>query len=104
MGPEFNVNERFSNLISIFWIVFMYSSGLPFLYLVLFVTLLIIYMIDKSLIFKFYRRKNVFGQQKGILLHFVVMLKFGIFLHLLTGSLMFANSNIFEADSDFDQV
>jgi hypothetical protein len=71
----------------------MYSSGMPFTYVILFVTLILIFYIDKYLIFSFYKRSKVISDKA--LLHFVLMLKAGIILHIFTGSLMFMNRDIF---------
>lgn len=94
------MQERFSNLISVYWIVYMYSSGLPVVYIILAVTLIIIYYTDKYLVFNFNKRSTILSDKALFL--FVRMLKFGILLHIVTGSLMFMNKNIFEGNDSFD--
>jgi len=80
----------------------MYSSGLPVLYIILAVTLSIIYVVDKFLILNFHKRTKVVGDRA--LYHFVEMLKVGILLHIITGSLMFMNKNIFDEDKSFNKI
>lgn len=80
----------------------MYSSGLPVVYLILVITLIIIYYTDKYLVLNFNKRTKILSAKALEL--FVRMLKFGVLLHIVTGSLMFMNKNMFEEDESFDQL
>ena len=46
-GDEFLIEVRYAQFLSAFLITMMFSSGMPGLYLVMFIQLLIIYWIDK---------------------------------------------------------
>lgn len=48
-GIEFPMDSRYSSLLVTFWMTFMYSSGMPILYLIAFISLFITYWIDKFL-------------------------------------------------------
>ena len=49
MGPEFPVEDRYSQVLALIWITFMFSAGLPLLYPIAMVTLFIMYWVDKVL-------------------------------------------------------
>ena len=72
----------------------MYSSGIPLVYLVLLASLIVTYFTDKWLILNYNKRAKSLTSKS--LLMFVNMLKFGIFLHLIVGGLMFMNDNMFD--------
>jgi hypothetical protein len=49
MGPEFLIEIRYSQIISSFYIIMIYSAGLPFLYLLAMVQTFVLYWVDKFL-------------------------------------------------------
>ena len=71
----------------------MYSSGLPVFYIILLFNLGLMYISDKYMILNFNKRSKILS--KSTLLTFIKMMKFGIFLHLIFGSVMFMNKNMF---------
>ena len=46
-GPEFYIDYRYSQILTIIYICLMFSSGMPILYLVTFVHLSVMFWIDK---------------------------------------------------------
>ena len=52
-GDEFFIDYRYSQILTIIFICFMYSSGMPILYFITVIHLIVIYWIDKYLIFRF---------------------------------------------------
>ncbi len=49
MGPEFTLDSRYAQTLTLIFTIFMYSSGLPILYMIGFVYFLFTYWIDKIL-------------------------------------------------------
>lgn len=49
MGPDFLIEIRYSQIISSFYIIMIYSAGLPFLYLLAMVQTFVLYWVDKFL-------------------------------------------------------
>ena len=47
--PEFNFGTRYAHVVANIWITMTYSSGMPFVYIIQFFSLLITYWIDKYL-------------------------------------------------------
>ena len=47
--PEFNFGTRYASIVSNIWITFTYSAGIPLLYIIQFVNLIITYWVDKFL-------------------------------------------------------
>lgn len=53
-GPKFNMHVRLAQILSTVLIVLTYSSSIPVLYFIAFLTFLIMYWVDKYLIFTYY--------------------------------------------------
>ena len=49
MGPEFTLDSRYAQTLTVIFTIFMYSSGLPILYMIGFVYFLFTYWVDKIL-------------------------------------------------------
>lgn len=59
-GPEFILQVRFAQFLSIIFVTMTYSSGLPILYLMSVLSMVCTYWIDKILLLKFYRLTDGF--------------------------------------------
>ncbi len=47
MGPQFDIDFRYSQILNVIFISMMYSSGLPILYAAVLINFIILYWIDK---------------------------------------------------------
>lgn len=74
----------------------MYSSGIPILYPLAFVFYVIVYWVYKCLLLKFYRTTSNFNER--LVLESISLIKYGIYLHMLLGVVMFSNSNILSSE------
>lgn len=91
-GNRFEIESRYASLLFVLGVTFLYSSGMPILYPIAAAFFFVGYWIDKMLLLKFYRKpihydghlsKKTLGWHKFILL-----------MHVLGGTLMYANSSI----------
>jgi len=55
-GPEFNLQMRLGQVMTIIFVTLTYSSGLPVLYFVNFLVFLAFYWTDKYMLLRFYRK------------------------------------------------
>ena len=55
LGPKFVMEIRYANMLYVIYVTFMYSSGMPFLYVIAFITLFLSYWVDKYMFLNFYR-------------------------------------------------
>ena len=54
-GPEFSLDARLAQIVAFTWVTFMYSAGLPILFMITAGNFFIIYWIDKWLLLRFYK-------------------------------------------------
>lgn len=62
-GPEFHLDARLAQIIAVTWTTFMYSPGLPILFIIAAINFFFIYWIDKWLILRFYRTPKNYDEQ-----------------------------------------
>lgn len=81
----------------------MYSSGLPILYPFATAFYMVLYWVYKGLLIKYYARTTKFD--KNLPIKSINFVKFGVFIHLVIGCVMFSNQTYFpakERDEDED--
>ena len=93
MGPEFLIEVRYSQIVSSFYILLLYSSGLPLLYFVGFVSFWLMYWIDKYLFVAFYKTPPRYGVELNEIAR--NMMQYGLVGHFILGFFMYSNSQIF---------
>lgn len=59
-GPEFLFEYRYSNLLKVLAVVFLYSYGIPILYFLAAIYFILTYWVDKVLILRYYKRPIMF--------------------------------------------
>lgn len=92
VGPEFRLDTRLAQIIAIVWVTFMYSSGLPIMFLIALVNFSIIYWIDKYLLLRFYKTPKNYSD---VSIKFTISeMKWGIIFHFIFGALMYSNERI----------
>ena len=95
-GPEFILQLRLAQVLSMMFVTMTYSSVLPILYLVSFLSLLITYWTDKFLILRYFRSQNQFT---GDLSKKVVeIIPLAAVSHFIFGLQMFSNKSILHSE------
>jgi len=92
-GPEFSIASRYAVLIAMIFIIMMYSTAIPLLYALGFVTCILSYWVDKILFLRLYKIPPRYG------LHLAegsqMVIEWSILLHMITGLYMISNPEIF---------
>jgi hypothetical protein len=92
IGAEFLMEFRYSSILYIIWITFMYSSGLPILYFVAFLSFFATYWVDKLLLFRYYRMPPNYSM--GLSNSSIQIMKMSIVLHFFFGFFMYSYAPI----------
>jgi hypothetical protein len=87
-------------VISSFYVIMMFSAGMPLLYLVFFFELLIKYWVDKIWFLRLNRTPPRYGQELTDSAR--SKLYFGVILHLLIGFFMYSNPDLFSDNRLFE--
>ena len=79
-------------MVAFIWVTFMYSSGLPVLFLITACNFLIIYWIDKILLLRFYRTPKNYDET---CINFSLNeMRFSFLFHFIIGAVVFSNNKI----------
>lgn len=86
-GSDFMLEDRYSNLLTVLSVTFLYSGGMPILYMVATLFFFFTYWMDKCLLFRCYRRPVSFDNYlaKKTLEYF----KYFLMLHIIGFLLMY---------------
>lgn len=87
-GPEFILQVRFAQFLCTIFVTMTYSSGLPGLYAISFVSLVCTYWIDKLLLLRFYRLTDGYSQHLSS--RIVKLAPLAILIHSLFGFMIFS--------------
>lgn len=55
IGPIFDLDRRYSAILNVIYITLMFSTGLPFLYIIAFISFFLMYWVDKILLLRCYK-------------------------------------------------
>jgi hypothetical protein len=91
-GEEIYSHYVYASVYSYLWVVLMYSTGLPVLYVCAFFFFMIFYWAYKWLLLKYYKRTEKFNQRLPI--QATTNIPVGLVIHLCFGSLMISNSQM----------
>lgn len=94
-GPEFILQIRYSQILAQIFITMSFSSGLPILYLITFVSLVISFWVDKYLMLRFFRKQNQFTGDLSR--SFVNLLPWAVVPHVLYGFFIYSHPRILES-------
>ena len=94
IGPEIKGAKAFARMMSTLFIIMVYSSGMPIIYLVGMFWFTMMYMINKLLILKYYQTTMTFT--RIIPEYSVILLKTGIICHIFCAGFMLTNPLPFE--------
>jgi hypothetical protein len=92
MGCEFYLDCRLAQIVACTLVTFMFSSGMPILYLVMILNFSFTYWVDKTLLLRFYRIPINFDNTA--IKFSLMMMKFAIVFHYVIGYQMMSNKDI----------
>lgn len=87
-GPEFILQVRFAQFLCTIFVTMTYSSGVPGLYAISFLSLVCTYWIDKLLLLRFYRLTDGYSQHLSS--RIVKLAPLAILIHSLFGFMIFS--------------
>ena len=93
IGPEFSIGSRYAQILSSIFVVLIYSSGMPILYICCFLFFLITFWVDKWMILRFYRTPPHTDLYISKLFNQIILL--GIIVHFCVGLWIYGNKQIF---------
>ena len=92
------MDSRLAQIIAFMWVSFMFSSGLPQLFMVSLINFTLMYWIDKYLILRFYKTPKNYDEKT--ILFTIDQLKYCFLFHLPIAFFMITNTNILPAYDD----
>ena len=95
-GPEFVLQIRYAQLLTMIFFVFTFSSAIPYLYAVLWVIFLFTYLVDKCLLLRFYRLTP--GHTKRMSQGVLSLLPWAVVLHFLFGLVAYSNPLLLKSE------
>jgi len=89
-GPEFLIEIRYSQILTTFFIIMIYSSGMPLLYFISMLQYIATYWVDKYLFLRLYRTPPRYGMEMSDVVRRIMVI--GVFIHFAIGFYMYSNS------------
>jgi hypothetical protein len=103
LGPEFPIAIRYAQLLNLFFMTFVYSAGMPIMYLMGAVGFFVTYWVDKAVFIRLYRTPPDYDISIGT--DATRLLPYALLLHLLIAGWVYGNKEIFISKDYFaDQV
>ena len=95
LGGIFKGEKAYSRMMSILMVCLTYSSGMPIIYFVGFMYFTITFLVNKTMLFKYYQKTNTLSR---VIPNFSVkFLNIAILIHMFFACIMFTNPDMFEA-------
>lgn len=91
-GPDPGMDIKYASMLTVIYVVMLYGSGIPILYLIAAFYFLVTYWVDKQLVLNHYRKAEMYDENLAI--QTLSWYKYAILLHLIGGILMYSNANI----------
>lgn len=98
LGSVFQIENRYSVLISMFFIILMYSTTVPILYVYGAILCFVQYWMDKYLFLRHYRKPPNYGL--GLARYARQTIEWALLIHLLMGLYMMSDPEIFPVYHD----
>ena len=93
LGPDFRLSIRYAQILAMMFLVLMYSSGLPIMYPIMFISLLVTYTMDKFMFLKICRRPPAYTTRFGE--WSIYMLENAVLLHVIVAVWTFTSPRLF---------
>lgn len=101
-GPNFYISNSLSQIMTTVFANYMYSSGMPFLNVICFITLILSYWCNKYLLLRYYRRPPQYTDNINSIL--VRYLPCAVLLHSVIGLYAYGSAEIFPTGYTFSTV
>ena len=101
-GKEFKGEKAYSRMMSTLFVLLMYSSGMPILYLIGTVFYLVTYWVNKFLLINYYKKSTTLT--RTIPLFAMDFMKYSLFMHSIVSLLMLTNPVAFKTKNRFKTV
>ena len=102
LGPPFLMSVRYAEILSSIFVIFMYSAGMPILYLIGCAQMFVAYWVDKFLFLRRYRNPPRFDEKIGR--RASGLIPYAVILHLVMALWMYGNDAIFVSDQIFKDL
>jgi hypothetical protein len=96
-GPKFLLHIRYAQILSTIFVTMTYSSGLPMLYFISFISFLVTYWTDKFLVLRYFSKTE--GLNKDLSKAVVSWLPLSLVLHSIFGTMIFSYPNVLKTES-----
>jgi hypothetical protein len=94
IGPEFPMEIRLGQLVSLICVGFSFSCGIPLLYPLMLIQLIVMYWVDKYMLLRFYQITPLLS--KVLTRHALNLLLLAIILHFGFGFFFYSNPRIIQ--------
>lgn len=101
-GKEFKGEKAYSRMMSTLFVLLMYSSGMPILYLIGTVFYIVTYWVNKFLIIYYYKKSTTLT--RTIPLFAMDFMKYSLFMHSIVSLLMLTNPVAFKTKNRYKTV
>ena len=99
----FEGEKTYSRMMSTLFVILLYCSGMPILYLIGAVFYTFTYLVNKHLLISFYKKSTTLTRTIPQIA--MLFLKYGIFIHMINACMMLTNQEIFKVkDGDDDEI
>lgn len=92
-GPEFDIHYQYSNILVITWVTFLFGPGLPILFPLAFLGMIILYCTNRLTLAYFHRRPPVYDQRLNETT--LYLLRFAPLLYTFMGAWVYSNQQTF---------
>jgi hypothetical protein len=93
LGPEFPIAIRYAQLLNLFFVTFVYSAGMPIMYVMGAIGFLVSYWVDKIVFIRLYRTPPDYDISIGT--GATQLLPYALLLHLMIAGWVYGNEQIF---------
>ena len=97
LGPEFELSSRYANVLSILFVCYMYSTGMPLLLIIAALFFGLTYFIDKFLFINLYRTPPKYTTDINKLS--TTLIKYALLVHVVMALWTMCDSDIFKSNS-----
>ena len=88
-GPEFDIHYQYSNMLVITWITFLFAPGMPILFPIALLGMIILYSTNRVCLAYFNRRPPVYDSKMNNTV--LKLLGFAPILYVMTGAWVYSN-------------
>lgn len=101
-GPQIASFYVYAVIFTTLWSCMTFSAGLPILYPVAAFSFIMLYLVYKCLLLKYYSKTSEFNED--LPLRSIELMKYSVLFHMLIGAFMVSNSSILTSAEDIKQL